>query len=451
MNSSIQNIAKAFAAASFGQIVNILSQILLVTFFLKSWGTQLYGEWLILSAMPSIIAMAGDLGFGTVAANEMSSCLARQDKVNALRVFENTWVIISCCSCVFVVIAIVVLDILPVASLLNISLLSERASVLIITLLLFRIIVGQQNSLLTAGLRCEGNYALGMFLNNTSKLLESVSVGIAIFLFEMKPISVAIIYFAISMMTWIVLRIVLNKKSPWIKYSFQNLSIGLIKQLLPTAMSYLSFPVINAISIQGVVTVIGVLLGPTAVVIFSTTRTFMNTLKQAVNIINLSVWAELTTAYAKNNYGKARKIFITSNRVVLSVVAVFNIFVFTLGKSLYEYWTKSEVDTSDFFFYFFSLVISINAIWSANSIVQVATNKARKMAILNMFSAFLLISPIIIFQKFMSLDAVLIVMLVSELFMFIMVSKDSLSILKLDTLSFYTGFLKTKSYQNSNS
>ncbi|WP_158748134.1 hypothetical protein [Acidobacterium sp. S8] len=47
---SLRRIGKLFAAQNFGQLVTVLTQLLLPPAFLHSYGVSLYGQWLALTA-----------------------------------------------------------------------------------------------------------------------------------------------------------------------------------------------------------------------------------------------------------------------------------------------------------------------------------------------------------------------------------------------------------------
>jgi O-antigen/teichoic acid export membrane protein len=64
-------LIKGIGANTLGLIVTIIIQIIQVPLYLTFWGITLYGEWLILYAIPSYLLMS-DIGFGNVAANEMT-------------------------------------------------------------------------------------------------------------------------------------------------------------------------------------------------------------------------------------------------------------------------------------------------------------------------------------------------------------------------------------------
>ena len=77
MTSEVRaRVIRNLGANGVSQIVNIIVQLCSVPLFLRFWGVTLYGEWLTLSAIPAYLAMS-DLGFASVAANDMTMRVAR--------------------------------------------------------------------------------------------------------------------------------------------------------------------------------------------------------------------------------------------------------------------------------------------------------------------------------------------------------------------------------------
>ncbi len=85
-------ILKSLAASALGPVVTSAFQIITVPLYLHSWGTRLYGEWIILSAVPVYLALT-DFGFATVAANTMTIDVARNRKDEALVTFQSAWML----------------------------------------------------------------------------------------------------------------------------------------------------------------------------------------------------------------------------------------------------------------------------------------------------------------------------------------------------------------------
>lgn len=66
----------AIGATSVGPVLTAAIQLVSVPVFLHFWGPKLYGEWLVLSAIPIYLGLT-DFGFGSVAATEMTMQVAR--------------------------------------------------------------------------------------------------------------------------------------------------------------------------------------------------------------------------------------------------------------------------------------------------------------------------------------------------------------------------------------
>jgi hypothetical protein len=89
-------------------------QLAQVPVFLHFWSVPLYGEWMIVSSIPAYLSFS-NIGFGSVAYNEMTISIGAGDRERALRVFQSCWwLIIVLCSAVGVVLGLA-LYYLPVA------------------------------------------------------------------------------------------------------------------------------------------------------------------------------------------------------------------------------------------------------------------------------------------------------------------------------------------------
>jgi hypothetical protein len=58
-----RRLLRGLGANAYGQFVTVIVQLVGVPILLHAWGAQLYGEWLILFAIPAYLAMT-DLSHG---------------------------------------------------------------------------------------------------------------------------------------------------------------------------------------------------------------------------------------------------------------------------------------------------------------------------------------------------------------------------------------------------
>jgi hypothetical protein len=71
------HIGKAIAgnllAGSLGRIIGSLTPLVLVPFMIRSWGLRQYGEWLILTAIPTYMMLSPEFGLTGVVLIQVSN------------------------------------------------------------------------------------------------------------------------------------------------------------------------------------------------------------------------------------------------------------------------------------------------------------------------------------------------------------------------------------------
>ena len=83
-----------FASNWFSKLAGTIITLVQVYVFFHFWATNVYGDWLIVNAIPSYLAFSS-IGFGNVASNEMTMLNSAGDREGALRVFQSCWWLIA--------------------------------------------------------------------------------------------------------------------------------------------------------------------------------------------------------------------------------------------------------------------------------------------------------------------------------------------------------------------
>ena len=89
-----------FLSNWISRLAGVLIQLVQVPVFLHFWGKLLFGDWLLVSAIPVYLSFS-NVGFGSVASNEMTMRMGREDQDGALAVFQSCWWLITgiCSAC----------------------------------------------------------------------------------------------------------------------------------------------------------------------------------------------------------------------------------------------------------------------------------------------------------------------------------------------------------------
>jgi len=341
---------------------------------------KVYGEWLILSAIPTYLALS-DLGFGNVAANDMTMRVAAGDRESALETFQSTWALILMTSALVEISIFSAIWFLPLTRWLNLSSIGAPEVRLILILFSAYVLFVLQTDLITTGFRCEGNFAYGMLINNAMRLVEFTMTMILV-AHGASPVRVVAVLLVARIISTFLMARLMRRKSPWLRYGFRYARFSSLRRLASPAVGFMAFPAGSALSVQGMVVVIGIVLGPVSVATFSTIRTLTRFGFQAIDAIKNSVWPELSVAYGAQNWDLARKLHRTACQAALWLSLAAVAFLFVAGDHIFAFWTHGRVIMDIGAFRWLLLGIVANSFWYTSSVVTIASNTHERVAAL---------------------------------------------------------------------
>jgi len=423
-----RRLVHGFGASALGPVTTAIIQVVSVPVFLRFWGLRLYGEWLVLSAIPTYLSLS-DMGFGSVAGNDMTMHVARGNREEALQSFQSTWVFITALSVLLSLIVCCTVWFLPLRSWLHLDLLSEWEVRTVIVLLAGYAVLTLQGTLITGGFRCEGNYPLGMFGLNLVRLTEWTMATVVV-MFGARPVVVAMVYLLVRAVGLMMLNIVLRCKSPWLHYGVEHADRGCVRRLAAPAFAFMAFPAGNAISIQGMIVVVGLVLGPIAVAAFATARTLTRFSFQILESIRNAIWPELSAAFGAENWEFARKLHRLACQAALWLCLLAVLFLAVAGPYIYRVWTHGRIPLDSTLFHCLLVVVVANSFWYTSSAVPVACNDHQRIAIAYLVGASASIAMAYFFLRHIGLPGAAVALLVIDMAMAWYVLCNSVRIVK---------------------
>ncbi|HCT83632.1 MAG TPA: hypothetical protein DF296_00345 [Candidatus Margulisbacteria bacterium] len=429
--SLVRRLMYGVGANAFGQIITIISQIVSVPVFLGFWGINLYGEWLVLSAIPSYLSLS-DIGFGSVAGNEMIMLVARGERKKALSVFQSSWVLISVISMIIILCSVLVMKLFPLGPVFHIKIMSAYDIQFVLFFLMLQILVSLQIVLMAAAYRAEKKYAKGIFILNTIRFSAFFALTLAVINGAQPPYA-ALIFFSVMAIGAVGMYLNLRRSYSWVSFGFGAAKLSIVKEFVKPAFWFMAFPAGQIITLQGMVIAINIVLGPVAAVIFSTIRTVTRLAFQTMNILVNSISPEISMAFGNGNIPLVRylhrRIFQASFWGVAFMVSVLSF----SGQYLIQFWTRGRVSADHSFILLMLLAILVNALWYVSSSVQLSINKHQGVALRYLFTSVSSICAAIVLMKFMGLHGVAFAILSADIVMTVFVMKESL-LLTQDTL-----------------
>lgn len=379
-NQLKSKLLRNFGANAYGQLITVVTQLAGVPLFLYFWGVELYGEWLILSAIPAYLSLS-DIGFASVAANDMTMRMAKKDKKGTLEVYQSIWIFICGISIIVGCGLTVLIESIPLNDIFSISNISiENTRNALIAMMLY-VLIGLQIGVLSAAFRSVGRYAFGTMINNTIRLTEWLASIVALGLGG-SVFAIAMTMLAVRFTGLITMWVILRGQEHWLKLGFKEASVQKVRDLFKPAVAFMAFPLGLAFSLQGVVLLIGTMLGPVAVVIFSTYRTLTRLLVQFITVINQAIWPEISAAYGAGKMDLVVKLHRKSSSITFWVALIVVLVLWLMGNWVISVWTNDVVEQNSVLLFFLLLTIFLNVLWQTSWVTLMATNMHQRISII---------------------------------------------------------------------
>ena len=427
MDSGIKRrLALGFASNWVGKLASTITQLVQVPLFFHFWAASVYGNWLIVSAIPTYLTFSS-IGFGNVASSEMTMLNSAGDREGALRVFQSCWWLISMICATVGLLLVPILYLVPAASLLNIHAISESDTKWIIFYLGLSVLLGQLEQLMSAAYTCVARYPFGSFLKSVISLAAFCTTMVPIIL-GYGPRTMALVYAVANAFGTLTLGLFVRKDMPWIEFGWKHAHFSEIRRLASPAFAFMGFPIGIALNLQGTLIAVGYALGPVDVAIFASARTVSRVALQMVQMVNTTFWPELSLAYGAKNVALTRTLHRRACQLALIIALFVVACMMTAGPYFLHHWTGGHVPPSRPLLAILLLVVVVYSLWSTSSTLMVSTNQHQRMAAIYLAATSLTCVACFFLARWEGLYGAAAALLISELAMNFYVLPASLRI-----------------------
>jgi len=373
-----RRILRGFGANLYGQAVVIVIQLAGVPILLHYWGVDLYGEWLILFAIPAYLSIT-DLGFSQSAGNDMTSRVARGDTEGALAVFQSLSVLVYSTALVALGATSVLVFTLPLNEWLNLSYLAKDEAGWTLWFLVAAVLAQLPDGVTHAGFRANGDYALHRVFYFTIMATQYAALWLLAALGH-GPVVAAAAFAAVRCLATPAAAVLLVRRHRVIRFGLAQARLRELRHLVRPAMANVAMPLAQAINIQGMVLVVGATLGPAAVVVFSTLRTLTRLAVRTLLSVSQALEPEMATAWGAGNKVLLQRLYTRGMAASLWLALGITLTLYVLGNWILLAWTQGRVamDATLFGWLLASAVASV--LWYSGLNVLKAANRHLRAA-----------------------------------------------------------------------
>lgn len=371
-------VFSGLGANLYNQVVTMTVQLITVPVLLHAWGTDGYGEWLILYAAPGFLVMT-NLGLSMSAGNDMTAKVARGDRPGALRVFQSLAVLLYVIALAGMLLCGALLWWLPLDEWLRFQTMSTEAIRWVLWLLAAQVFLQLLDGATHAGFRANSEYAQHVAFEATTRLLQFGGIWLAAILGG-GPVAAAGAFVGVRLLTTPIFALLLVLRHRWLSFGVSYASTDELRRLHRPALANMAVPLGGALNVQGMVLVVGAVLGPVAVVVFSTLRTLTRLALQMVLVVSHAAEPELASAYGARNTALMKSLYVHALRggLWLSLLAVLGLEL--LGTPILELWTQGKVSMNDALFSWLLASAVATSLWNSPLAVLRAANRHLRAA-----------------------------------------------------------------------
>ena len=358
-------------AALFDKSALLIVQVLLVPVLASHWGLPLYGVWLLISTVPSYLALS-DFGFATAAGNDMTMKTGVGDQDGALVIFQSVWSVVGVLSASIVTLAMAAIWLLPLPDNVFRPMSLEQGRLCLSFMTLYGA-ASLQNSVVLAGFRSNKLFATGRTGTAVMFIFEG-GVAMSVVALGGSPVAVAIAYVICRALGVSAMILLLRRRVPWLRLGVSHASRPEAERLLRPALAAMTLPLSEALFLQGTALAVGIAASPAAAAVFATVRTLSRTGIQFTTLLSHPLMPEFSAARASGNTRATRIMLIAIVAVsVLFVIPGAVLFAF-LGKAIVEIWTHHSVSPPQSLITVMACVIAVNGSWLPVSNLLLSAN-----------------------------------------------------------------------------
>jgi O-antigen/teichoic acid export membrane protein len=368
-----RRILHGIYANGFGQAVTLLIQIASVPILIRAWGVELYGEWIILSAVPSYLTLS-DIGLTTIAGNLLALSADRRDDDGARAVYQSAWAMVTLISTALLVSIITAIWLTEPGRLLGLARITGRTLDVTLLLLFLHVAMSLQTGILQLPFRAIKENPRSVAAANAIRLVEWLAATLAVLAGGTVPDAAAAFLLARTLGNLALARLPARSGST-LRLGFAYARLEIMRKLLRPSLASLCFPLGLSLAMQGFVLLIGHMVGAGGVALFSVYRTFTRVPIQLATSINQAVWPELSYAFGANDLAKVKRLVVRMLQVGAALSALAIVFVFFTGERVIDWWVSKALEHSPALLLVLTLTALVHILWQPFWVAQIAINR----------------------------------------------------------------------------
>jgi O-antigen/teichoic acid export membrane protein len=361
-------LKKTFIAILCGRGLTAIRQIVAVPILIKCWGVEYYGQWLVLSAIPTFLSMS-NLGLGTSAAVSMAMKVAAKEDEQAATILATVWTLLLAVLVIVLGGAAIYTNVVGFGA----DALPDASMVLLVMIatLLLRMIATP----LTGWWNGKGEAPRNVFLWNFFTIGETLLLLVIPMVggFALMVVTLTLGW----LILWFVFYLYRTAKAGCNLWKLPGFKVNRAAggMLLTTGMGHQLSPLWQAIYFQGSILLSSALFGPVGAAAWGAARVFTRAGNQLLDVVSQSLGVEFQKSFGTGDIRACRTLHALGLLVSVGFSATACAALLFPGKWIFDVWTHRKFDIPWPMWTCLCLSLLPFAFWQLSGEVQRSANK----------------------------------------------------------------------------
>ncbi len=383
---------------------SILSQFLLVPFYLFYWDIKLYGLWITIIAIPNILIIGNNCLIG-YSNNLLILNYNRENLLNINKIYNHTFYL-SLITIIILIFGVVFVNFLfDLRNFFNVSIYSKTEINFVILLIIMKLLFDTLTKLNLVFFKADKKLYIVNIFQTIFIFLEFFIIVIFLF-FDGKILTISLISAATYLVSFLLSFILAKKYFKYFQFNLTSFKISYLKKLAFPSLSF-SMPILHRTLIfQGSIILIGILYNEMILVFFNLLRLFFSGVKYILAVVSNVYETNITILLGKKDLSGIKENYIKYLRIIilLSFLGLSSMLLF--GKFLFLYWSKNIDIWNQLFYILFLFAFFIEWLLTVTQTLPYALNKPyyfNKIYLTNILFYYLLFFVLNIYFDFYSI------------------------------------------------
>jgi len=369
---SFQRFLHNFAAYGFGQFVNIASQFFALPLFLHCWSKQEYGEWLVLTSIPSLLWTL-DNGLSGLAGSRMAVITGSGDWDAANEIFRAVLWVQGVLSIIVLSLTALAVSTTNLSAVFGFTHMTRNDSGSVLTLMIGYMLLGFCVGLLKSAYRASALEARAVTVANFWRMTDFFVI-VTVLCSGGHAVVLACAQLG-SISFWCIFMFIdVRRRCPRVEFSLKPVSGTRLRRTMYDGVPILANEAAGALYLQGYPLVVNHLLGAEWVVVLTTLRTASRTLLQAVQMASMASSSELSRTYGNKDWESYLRLLKVLLAVTIWAAAATCVGLTLVGPWAIEKWTSGKVIVHHGMIFLFAFSVACQSAWGTCGSILVSTN-----------------------------------------------------------------------------